>query len=423
MTPPSSDPLRSIRDYPLFAALFGRRSRRFGRGFAITEGPFRHASAHPPQPLGEIEEALLVGAGIGASGAPLWDGARPPTGMRAGDGRTFPSTTRGHRTALFFTNDAGVHVIDPRGVAATRRREVEAADDHARILAAYREHRRTLEPGRLAIPRQVPPLFAHNFWDSSGPGSTLFMPVCDVSLSLILLISQLVDRVGGRFVGGQPGGFLIVDDRHGMRPAGTEPWRRSGFLDETKALPLSVLERQACYFMFSEPAHICHNIFLATEAIGLGGWMHCGFLSAEILRALGFRTVDPTGTPVLANPVGRDGVFEGYCPPYYRDMDAAVDAALADMAAPSPSGAAPHRMADTEHDGALLRLSDDGIACTKAVCRYIHDTYGRFPGAVDTMHLMWFMQVHHLDLDFYDRFFHADAYGARHAGHQARWHP
>jgi len=31
--------LQSVWDYPLFEALFGRRSRRFGRGFAMTEGP------------------------------------------------------------------------------------------------------------------------------------------------------------------------------------------------------------------------------------------------------------------------------------------------------------------------------------------------------------------------------------------------
>ncbi len=422
MTTPPTDPLQAIWEYPLFEALFGRRSRRFGLGFEATEGPFQYKSRHAPLPLSEHEEAVLVGAGVGATGAPLWDSSRPPSGIRGGDGRTFPSTTRGHRTALFFTNDTGVHVIDPRAVAATRRREVAAPDERTRMLAAYRDHRRTVRPGRLDIPRQVPPLFAHNFWDSNQPGATLFMPVCDVSLSLILLISQLVDREGGRFVGGQPGGFHIVDDRHGMRPAGTEKWAADGFLDTAKVLPLSLLERHACYFMFSEPAHICQNIFLATEAMGLGGWMHCGFLSAEVFRALGFRTVDPAGTAVLANPVGLDGVFQGYCPPYYPDMDAAVDAALADMTSPSPSGEVPHRMPEAEHGRDVLAMSDEGKACTKAVCRYIHEAYGRFPGAVDTMHLMWFMQVVHLDLDYYDRFFHEGAYGPTHAAHMATWH-
>ena len=54
--------------YPLFEALYGRRSRRFGLGFEMPEGPFRYRSPHTPVPLSEIEEALLVGAGAGFSG-------------------------------------------------------------------------------------------------------------------------------------------------------------------------------------------------------------------------------------------------------------------------------------------------------------------------------------------------------------------
>ena len=54
-------------NYPLFEALYGRRSRRFGLGFEMPEGPFRYKSAHAPVPLSEIEEALLVGAGAGFS--------------------------------------------------------------------------------------------------------------------------------------------------------------------------------------------------------------------------------------------------------------------------------------------------------------------------------------------------------------------
>jgi nitroreductase len=81
----------------------------------------------------------------------------------------------------------------------------------------------------------------------------------------------------------------IVDDRYGFRPAGTEKWIKSGFLDERNIMPLSQVERQACYYMFSEPAVICQNMFLATEALGIGGWMHCGFLSRDVFKALALR--------------------------------------------------------------------------------------------------------------------------------------
>src|SRR5262249_38116763 len=156
-----SHDLQSVWEYPLFEALFGRRSRRFGRGFAMTEGPLQYVSPHPPLPLSELEEALLVAAGVGCSGIALWELSRPSR-YHGRPGRTFPTTSGGRRTALLFTNDTGVYVIDPAGPSASGLREI---DDHReRVLATYREHRKQLETGRLDIPRRMPPLSGHDWW-------------------------------------------------------------------------------------------------------------------------------------------------------------------------------------------------------------------------------------------------------------------
>jgi hypothetical protein len=210
----------------------------------------KYKSQRAPLPLSDVEEALLVAAGVGFSGLPY----------RAGDGRTFPSTSRGRHTALLFTNDQGVYIVDPAAPSASKLREVETPDARDKVLSLYRENRKTLQQGRLDIPRRVPPLSGHNLWVSNMPGSTLFMPVCDVSFSLIGLIAQFVDQRLERFAAKSGPGMHIVDDRHGFRPAGTEKWVKSGFLDEHNIVPLSHLERQACYFMFSEPAVICQNM-------------------------------------------------------------------------------------------------------------------------------------------------------------------
>jgi hypothetical protein len=421
----TDDLLQGVWDYPLFEAIYGRRSRRFGRGFEITEGPFRYTSQHPPVPLSELEEALLVAAGFGVTGIPLWDASRPPA-FRGGDGRVFGSTAHGRRTALFFTNDTGTHVIGPPGAVASKLRAVENHDERANVLELYQQRKRLSEQ-RLQIPRRSPPLFGHNMWDCNKEGVTLFVPVCDVSAALISLILNLVDGERGRYVRGHGGGMNIVDDRNGGRPAGAERWIKSGLIDEAKILPLSILERQACYFMFSEPAVICHNMHLATEAIGLGGWMHCGFLSLEIMQTLGFRMIEPAAPSSYPNPVGFDGVLEGCCPPYFPNMDAAVDAIIArsarkDRDLPPPSGPMAHKMSIEEYRRGNIEISEEGIACTKAVCNYIYDTYGRFPASVDTMHMMWFMQAHHLDLDYYGKFFHAAACSHTHLTHMERWH-
>jgi hypothetical protein len=129
-------------------------------------------------------------------------------------------------------------------------------------------------------------------------------------------------------------------------------------------------------------------MFLATEAIGLGGWMHCGIMSREIFEALGFRAIVPRQVSALANPIGLNGIFEAYCPPYFSNMDAAVDTVLAPLLRPrsttatpdTPPGAVPYLISDAEHRAGSVEISKEGIACTKAVCNYIYDTYGRFPG-------------------------------------------
>jgi hypothetical protein len=412
------DLLDAAWSYPLFEAIYGRRSRRFGLGFEMPEGPFRYKSNHAPVPLSELEEALLVGAGAGFSGLAFWDLPTPPPYPRR-SGRTFGTTRGGGHTKLFFTNDDGLYVFDDTDVVATKLREIETPGDREKILTSYRVQRRELKRGRLDIPRRAPTLSAHDHWESNRPGSTLFLPVCDVSASLISLIAQFVDPALRRYAP-DGRGLNIVDDRHGNRPAGTERWLRSGFLDAGRVLPLSLVERQASYYIFSEPAAICQNMFLATEALGLGGWKHCGFLSLEVLERMGFRIAASRST-LPHNPIGLDGIFEASCPPYHASMDAAVEAALIPRRDGSPTPV-PHKMSEAEHRADAIRYSDEGLACTKAICNYIYDTYGRFPGGTDAMHLMWVFQAHHIDTDYYDRFFGEGAYGPTHAAHMAAWH-
>jgi hypothetical protein len=54
--------------------------------------------------------------------------------------------------------------------------------------------------------------------------------------------------------------------------------------------------------------------------------------------------------------------------------------------------------------------------------QYVFDTFGKFPGTVPSVFIMNYVQAHHLDLDFYDRFFKPGAYLRTHAEHMQRWH-
>ena len=65
----------------------------------------------------------------------------------------------------------------------------------------------------------------------------------------------------------------IVDGRHGFPPAGTERWLKDGFLNAEQVLPLSILERQACYYWVMQVHRIdtdYYNRFFGGAGYGPG---------------------------------------------------------------------------------------------------------------------------------------------------------
>ena len=65
---------------------------------------------------------------------------------------------------------------------------------------------------------------------------------------------------------------------------------------------------------------------------------------------------------------------------------------------------------------------DDFKACVALQAQYIFDTFGKFPGTVPSVFIMNYVQAHHLDLEFYDRYFKPGAYLHTHAEHMETWH-
>ena len=57
-----------LAGYPLLDAMRGRRSRRFGMGMKIPDGPFAYESSHEPLPHTEAKEAPLAFAACGVTG-------------------------------------------------------------------------------------------------------------------------------------------------------------------------------------------------------------------------------------------------------------------------------------------------------------------------------------------------------------------
>lgn len=417
-------------EYPLYDAIMGRRSRRFGLGMEMESGPFTYKSDKEPIGLSDLETAMLVSAATATTG-PILAETTLPGGMVKTIGKPYPSAMGSHRARLFFTNDHGTYVVNSDKAKMTKMREYEDKSDREKILGFYENFVEKIDDGRMDLPGEEPGVWPHNQWVTNKPGTTLFMPVIDVTKDMIKLILNLCDSKAGRYAG-QGGGYFIVDDRNGMRPCGNQKWADSGFLSKKKVMTLSRLEKILSDGMLAEGAFMSQLIALAMQATGIGGWVYGGFSSTVVLggtpacRGLGFKFIQSKTDP-FPIPVGRPGVFEAFCPPNYPDMSAAVDAAIAGATITMDDWEAkgmlkPHTAPNHEFDAATVQASPEGVQCVKDICTYIYETYGKFPATVDPIQLTLFAQAHHLDLDFYDKNMKPGAYSETHKNNMRDWH-
>ncbi len=425
--PPGVD--RAI-NYSFFDALYERRSRRFPIGGKIEEGPLQYKSNHPPTSLSEIEEAILVWNGLGIKSINLSD-FPPNKGLDLEvkfTSKTIPSLGDIHRTELFYTNDSGLYLVKQHDKSPSDLKGIEALNKEekiTKILELFEESKIKIHDGRANLPTTPPGLAIHNTWNVNMPGTTLMIPVTDLSAGLINILFFYM-REGHR--------FNFVDELNKMKPAGTKKWVENGYIDEKKVVPLIEAEVRFANGYIAEQPLFCQNVALTQQILGLGGWMFSGFQSRYILGAddqfkgLGFTCVEAKdqgsdwGAAVSKAPVGLDGHFEAFCPPYYKNMNEAVDA-FNDM---KWSNWEEKFMPYKDPSGVLNatpRPSKEEIQIVKDICNYLYDTYGRFPAFSDAMYCRMMVQSHHLDLDFYDKFYPEGAYTDNHKNHFELWHP
>jgi hypothetical protein len=287
------------------------------------------------------------------------------------------------------------------------------------MVQRHRGRLRQLSDQRLYLPAAEPYLEGHNAWCVNVPGSLLVIPVADIAQHLLAILC---------FFG--QNGYGIYDDVNRRQIPGLEQF--AGLVDVEEPVPLTFAEQYALTEATAELACACYAGVLVLQAMGLGGWMFDGIDRFSMLGAsgnpevpgLGFRydTDQRWSTP---NPTGRQGVFEAYCPPHYRDMAAAV-AAFAERKF-GPGGPfhpdTPGAWTDSPGFRGSAQVHDQAFqACVALQAQYVLDTFGKFPGTVPTLFILNYLQAHHLDLEFYDRFFTPGAYLPTHAEHLARWH-
>jgi hypothetical protein len=411
--------------FGLVEGLLGRRSRRFFMGGEIPDGVFAYKSRHESLPLSELEKLLVVTAcGSNTSWHHLIYRAQryaPHLSNYAGaaGGRTFPSSAGFYTSMTFFTDDDGVYILDARDVPAFAEREADGSMAIEGVLQALKGRVTKLGDGRLDLPSEVPYTEAHNTWVVNRLGTLLVIPVGDLAQHVLLNLCYMLQN-----------GLVLTDDINGRSVPGIEQFK--GLVDVTHTWPLTFVEQWSMAELTAELAASCYAGALMLQAMGLGGWMFNGLDPFSVIgasgdpnvRGLGFRYDTDDRWP-YPNPTGLEGVMEGFCPPHHTDMHAAVDALCERKFGPggpfNPETPGPWKESAKVRAAAPIH-SQEFRECVALQAQYVFDHFGKFPGTVPSIFLITYLQAHHLDLEFYDRFYKPGSYLRTHAMHMERWH-
>jgi hypothetical protein len=461
-----------LLSYPLMQAIGERRTRRVAQGCSVLAGPLSHHSTNSPMPLSSLEEAILI-VSTGLTGVVMHDGPlKKPSDAPEDLGSMFwnifarsgPSADNCQATSLFMINDDGIWLLRRlRGKDAA-----QVMDSLPRSwsdwteenwLSAAKAVKVKIQSGRIDFPREFPYYIGWNKQISNVPGSTIFLPVVDCTRQYINILLIVLSEPEGQ----RP---LVVDDWQRFRPRSWKDWKAwvgqhlglgpkipyqpiggidratGGFVNPNNIVPLGAgYALRTDYEVF----FLLQNMMLIGQAIGLGVWGHGSIWPQYVLQrmpekgwnGLGFRhslpKVDAPWAPIPAsqhNPVGIDGLLEGLCPPYVSSMDEAVDQVIEEKYGPAGIFTDPTLISRAYKNPAdaetYLKLENrhppEAIRYTKDICNYIYETYGRFPAHIDAFYTPGFwVQVHHLELDYYQRFF--DPFLWRNQGaHNHHWH-
>ncbi len=447
--------LNAFLSAPLAQTLWNRRTKRVSRGSNVVAGSLSWESQNERSPLSPLQEAILIAA-TGATGLTMPD--RPFFDDESGDpimskpnlvmeGRTAGSPDNAQGTHFFMINDSGTYFL--------RRLEpleggTESWTPEVLIERAEQSKVQILDR-RVDVPegmRDFPAYLDSNRFLSNTPGSTIFFPVVDLSHQYINALMYILTQPDKA----RP---VIVDDRNFYRPAGVKKWIDRGFLNPDIKIPLGILGQMRTQI---EADLLVQNLFLVTEALGLGGWIHAA-ISPPVLMGdpkfsdrfgtmLGFDYVTPKWRlmdllrwhtlpvaamkHVRAHAVGLrhhgEHLIKGKCPPYYSSMSEAVDAVVEGKFGSDgiyKNDALFSQIYKGDFGAKYLEeageYEQDIIECARDICTYVYETHGRFPAHCEAVHApgVW-LQAHRVENEYYDAYFQNGLTSAQRA-HDLNW--
>lgn len=431
-----------LSGYTFFDALRYRRSRRFGWGMSIKEGPLAYQSQQPITPLEEYEEAALAFAACGITGYALADlsyGTGQGGSMLGGlVGRTVSSPDALNAVSVFVINDEATYLLKrPQDLQAQEIADMIRliADPQAaqKLVDIYRLLRVKVRDGRAEAPVIPGDNFNINKWALYAKGGTYFLPVNNISVALINALIEMFDPEMGLFV---------IDERNFFQPAGLGKFAKSrgGFLHDEmnggRVATVQGLEMSMAEAVAVEQGMVLQNISLMAQTLGLGGYVNFARSEFAWFPPLGFRLQSMAGSKYAGSPrigtwllnlLGRDievkfpvglekdgkTLLQGYTPPYYATMGDAVRAWAEYKFGKEGIYRAKVGVSDWKDSAKVSQgISNPdprAIDAAAAYCDYLYKRYGRFPAYSAPFRTIVGYQATRVDVSFYDQYYRPDA--------------
>jgi len=398
-------------DSPLFTTMYRRRTRRFPQGGKLPSkrAGLNYESMETAVPLNDAELAQLCFAASGITGVTVEE-IRHLLGHLTVIGRTVASPCASLTLHLFFTNDDGVYYYKSDNTAElipSRRVRFDATDyGHVttEVLADYYKNTVKLSEGRLTIPREA----IGSAFESmvNVPGTTLLIPIADTTREYINLLFTGLAQFKWR-----------LWDEVTNAPAGVRKWIDNGFLDGP-IMTIAEYDNILPWLCNIEAGMAMQNVSLAATAMGLGSFLMHTIDLNTVMRTLNMRFADkrrgddiPQAGP---NPVGIDGILEGYCPPYKTIEESVADIADMKWGVDGIYGARGYNLPKAG-------VYDQIVEIARSYLEYVYSRYGRLPKYRDAMFIPILGQVHHLDLGYYEKYF-PEYLGDEERSHMQVWH-
>ncbi|MEE9279032.1 MAG: hypothetical protein V3V67_02545 [Myxococcota bacterium] len=444
----------------VFDSLRTVRSRRVGLGYRVdsgtsdphpvtgrtlnqAQGPLEFVSEKEPVPLSEVEESLLCWAACGPNGIAAWDismdgGFHELTWI---SGRTAPAPGNSHATDLLVVNDEGAFIYKPSRERSSNV-EIQDTSGYAKVLDWYRkgmiqilDERPDIDFAVRAAGAPHATLMGPYQINLNRPGSSWLLPITDAGWLGSVLINFM-----------DCWHMYPMDEWNGGRPAGVEKWIGEGKLELATSIAAS---EQLTFQVETYPTGcMVQNIRLAAESMGLGTWCFCGFnpdvlmgAMPEITRGLGFHVEAPNlKAPISTGQTkifGIEGVKEAtYVPsPRYQNAEQLVDHWYEEKYG---AGGVFHHGDDNALTNGLTPWKPDVTRAVvddprnrpadwvrEALIAYIGycvENFGQWPVTYNPMQAHFGVVVHHLDEEFYDRYYREGTLTERHRKHFENWH-